>query len=44
MPLGAMLMALMIGFFGGSQILWYVVAFGLLVIFWVFAANGKKQS
>ena len=34
----------MIGFFGGSQILWYVVAFGLLVIFWVFAANGKKQS
>ncbi|MBO5638930.1 MAG: hypothetical protein J5916_03380 [Oscillospiraceae bacterium] len=44
MPLGAMLMALMIGFFGGAQVIWYIVAFGLLICFWVFAASGQKKE
>ena len=34
----------MIGFFGGSETLWYVVAFLALVVFWVFAAAGKKKE
>jgi NSS family neurotransmitter:Na+ symporter len=34
----------MIGFFGGDQLIWYIVAFGLLIAFWVFAASGKKTE
>ncbi|MBQ9249547.1 MAG: sodium-dependent transporter [Oscillospiraceae bacterium] len=34
----------MIGFFGGSETLWYVVAFLALVVFWIFAAMGKKKE
>ena len=34
----------MIDFFGGSSMLWYVVAFLLLVVFWIFAAVGNKKE
>ncbi len=34
----------MIGFFGGSQTIWYVVAFAALVVFWIFAAAGNKKE
>ena len=34
----------MIDFFGGSQAIWYVVAFALLVLFWVIAAAKKKEA
>ena len=34
----------MIGFFGGNQLIWYIVAFGLLIAFWVIAASGEKKT
>ena len=34
----------MIDFFGGSQALWYIIAFVLLAIFWVIAATGEKKK
>ena len=34
----------MIDFFGGSQILWYVIAFAALVVFWILAAVGSKKE
>ncbi len=34
----------MIGFFGGSQFLWYGVAAILLVVFWVYAGVGKTEQ
>jgi hypothetical protein len=34
----------MIDFFGGASAIWYIVAFGLLVVFWIFAAAGKKTE
>ena len=34
----------MIDFFGGSQALWYIVAFAALVVFWCFAALGNKKE
>jgi len=34
----------MIGFFAGNATLWYVIAFALLIIFWVIAAVGKKEA
>ena len=34
----------MIDFFGGTKAIWYVVAFLLLVVFWIFAAVGNKKE
>jgi len=34
----------MMDFFGGSQVIWYIVAVALLVIFWVIAASGEKKT
>ena len=34
----------MIDFFGGSQVIWYIVAVALLVVFWVIAASGEKKT
>ncbi|MBQ9663834.1 MAG: sodium-dependent transporter [Oscillospiraceae bacterium] len=34
----------MIDFFGGSQVIWYVVAVAALVVFWIIAAGGKKEA
>ena len=34
----------MIDFFGGPSALWYVVAFAIMVVFWIFAASGSKQK
>ena len=34
----------MIDFFGGSQVIWYVVAVLLLVGFWAFAFPGGKKE
>ena len=34
----------MIDFFGGNQIIWYVVAFGLMAAFWAYAASGNKKT
>ncbi|MCR5089429.1 MAG: sodium-dependent transporter [Oscillospiraceae bacterium] len=34
----------MIDFFGGSQMIWYIVAFAALVVFWIVAAAGKKEA
>ena len=34
----------MIDFFGGAKAIWYVVAFLLLVVFWIFAAVGNKKE
>ncbi len=33
----------MIDFFGGTKTIWYVVAFGALIVFWIFAAAGAKK-
>ncbi|MBR3586566.1 MAG: sodium-dependent transporter [Oscillospiraceae bacterium] len=34
----------MIDFFGGNQVIWYVVAVAALVTFWIFAAAGNKKE
>ena len=34
----------MIDFFGGNQIIWYVVAVLALVVFWIYAATGNKKA
>ena len=34
----------MIDFFGGNQVIWYVVSVLALVVFWVIAAAGKKEA
>ena len=34
----------MISFFGGSEALWYIIAFACLVVFWIFAAVKPKKA
>ena len=34
----------MIGFFGGHDVLFYIVSAVILAVFWVFAAMGKKEA
>lgn len=34
----------MIDFFGGSDAIWYVVSVVVLVVFWAFAASGRKKT
>ncbi len=34
----------MIDFFGGNPMIWYAVAVIALIVFWVYAAAGKKQA